>query len=246
MPVPLAFHKIDNRIEWGFTRNSIGGFRRIVEYLEFIDFRCPDDQAELTFDDGYESVYSNALPILEKSSLRSIVFVIGRAVGKRSNWDVYPGAKRFRHMDADQIRMVSEAGVKIGSHTASHRNLTQLTDDKLYFELRESKRILEDITGLEVDSISYPFGRYDMRVVNTALECGYKYGYVFYRNRQDYAPDPEILNMIRERTPIYLFDTPLSIMLKFGLFGRFEKLKTRVVKSYNVFSEILANNKNTR
>ncbi|MBD3168955.1 MAG: polysaccharide deacetylase family protein [candidate division Zixibacteria bacterium] len=243
MPLPLAFHKIDNRFEWGFTRNTVPGFRRIVNSLEKRRFCCDNELFEISFDDGYTSIYENAFPILEKTSLRAIVFIITDFIGKDSCWDIYPGACRFYHLDKTQIRSLAEAGFKIGSHTVTHRNLCRLDNGNLRSELEDSRKILEDICGFPVETISYPFGRYDKRVAETALECGYKYGYTFFKNHDDEMPDGLIQNLIRERIPVYLFDTPLSVLLKLGSLRSFENLKGRIIKSYNIFTDMLTGNR---
>ena len=64
-------------------------------------------------------------------------------------------------------------GYEIGSHTLSHANLTLLSDDDLVRELSESKKILEDLTGKQVTSLSFPFGRVNARVWKTAQALGY-------------------------------------------------------------------------
>ena len=239
MPLPLAFHKIDNRLEWGFTRNSVRGFKRIIELLRNRSFHCEDELFEISFDDGYSSVYYNALPILGGTSLRSIVFIITDFIGKQSNWDIYPGSGKFDHLTENQIRLLSENGFIIGSHTLSHRNLCGLDPKTLRSELNDSKKKLEDICGTAIDAVSYPFGRYDRRVAETALECGYRYGYTFFRNSSIDKNDNSLADMSRERIPIYLFDTPLSVLLKLGSLRTFENLKGRIIKSYNIFTEKL-------
>ncbi|MBD3233453.1 MAG: polysaccharide deacetylase family protein [candidate division Zixibacteria bacterium] len=237
MPVPLAFHKIDNRFEWGLTRTTVGGFRRIVQLLKGIQYECPDEQFEISFDDGYDSVYTNALPILEITSFRAMVFIPTKYIGKTSSWDVYPGAGRFKHLNRQQIMELNKSGFLIGSHSHSHRNLTNLPESEMKRELTESKKILEDVCQSQVDSICYPYGRYNLKIIETALECGYKYGYTFFKKSGLYPPDSARQKMTGERIPIYLFDTPLSILLKLKGLGQFERFKSNIIKSYNSLSE---------
>lgn len=46
----------------------------------------------------------------------------------------------------------------IGSHTISHRNLSSLADEECFYELIESKRIIEKSLSIKVSHTSYPFG----------------------------------------------------------------------------------------
>jgi len=123
----------------------------------------------------------------------------------------------------------------------SHKNLQRMENSNIKFEMQESKKIIEDIIDRPVDSICYPFGRYDKRIIELAMEAGYEKGYLFLRDDSWDTEDKEYLSMLRERIPIYLFDTPLSIMLKFNGLWHFEKFKGKIIKSYNIFSDFLLN-----
>jgi peptidoglycan/xylan/chitin deacetylase (PgdA/CDA1 family) len=175
--------------------------------------------------------------------LRTIVVIIFDFIGKESCWDIYHGACRFYHLDKPQIRSLAEAGFKIGSHTVSHRNLCRLNNTDLRNELEGSRKNIEDTCGFPVETISYPFGRYNRNVAETAMECGYKYGYTFFKNHDDEIPDDAIKDLTRERIPVYLFDTPLSVLLKLGSLRSFENLKGRIIKSYNIFTDMLTGNR---
>jgi peptidoglycan/xylan/chitin deacetylase (PgdA/CDA1 family) len=54
--------------------------------------------------------------------------------------------------------------ITIGSHTLSHPILNLLTADEIDFELRESRRLLEQKLDRPVDYFCYPNGSYDARV----------------------------------------------------------------------------------
>jgi hypothetical protein len=52
--------------------------------------------------------------------------------------------------------------------------LSLLSDADIRAELSDSKRILEDAAGYEVDCLSIPSGAVDERVRRIASECGYR------------------------------------------------------------------------
>src|SRR5476649_226616 len=54
---------------------------------------------------------------------------------------------------------------EIGSHTMSHQHLTKVSSEQADFELRESKRYLEEVIGKEIVSFSYPYGDYDRSIL---------------------------------------------------------------------------------
>jgi peptidoglycan/xylan/chitin deacetylase (PgdA/CDA1 family) len=59
----------------------------------------------------------------------------------------------------DMIRSMSHQGMEIGAHTISHPILAKLNDESARFEITESKRQLEAITGKPVRYFAYPNGK---------------------------------------------------------------------------------------
>ena len=59
---------------------------------------------------------------------------------------------------SDLKELSSSHLVTLGSHTVTHRNLKALTEDEVRYEMEESKRFLEAITGRNVEHFAYPFG----------------------------------------------------------------------------------------
>ncbi len=119
----------------------------------------------LTFDDGHVSNHSAALPALSDLGFRGIFFVTTDWIGKE------------KYMSAEMIRDLASAGMIVGSHGRSHRFLTALSGDELREELAGSRKVLEEITGGAVDSLSAPGGRLDERVTDAALKAGYRWIY---------------------------------------------------------------------
>lgn len=120
--------------------------------------------AAVTFDDGYENVYTEAFPILKKYNFKATVFIItSPAEG---------------HLTDDEIREMTASGlVMFGSHTETHRDLTTLSDSEIMTELSASKEKIEKLTGKKATSLAYPYGSGDERVVAAAKKCGYKCAY---------------------------------------------------------------------
>ncbi|HSG27566.1 MAG TPA: polysaccharide deacetylase family protein, partial [Candidatus Krumholzibacterium sp.] len=121
------------------------------------------DRLMITFDDGYASDYSIALPLLVENGLRGMFFVTTGWTGSRG------------YMDEGMIRGLVEAGMAIGSHGETHRYMTDISDGELARELADSKKRLEDITGASVGSLSAPGGRIDGRVAAAAVRAGYRW-----------------------------------------------------------------------
>ncbi|MEO9525138.1 polysaccharide deacetylase family protein [Marinobacter alexandrii] len=84
----------------------------------------------------------------------------------------------FRPLSWTQIKSMVEKGLDVGSHSISHPILTQLSDDELARELRESGEMLRDEVNMEVDIFCYPNGSkddFDRRVQDCITHSGYRY-----------------------------------------------------------------------
>jgi len=219
----LLFHKVEPQAEWGVTALKPAKFRELMhtlaeqgyQTLSLEEFSSPDNldrrrKLLITFDDGYEGVYTHAFPILESFGFNAAVFVITGFVGKENSWDMNLGGKKFRHLDWNQIRELSERGFSIGSHTVNHFDLTKLNSSQVEYELKKSKQDLQDQLGREVVHLSYPFGRFNQLVQKEALGQGYHYGFSIYPGRIPSLSE----NLSLKRIAMYSLDSPLSLRIK--------------------------------
>ena len=126
--------------------------------LSTIDYR----PVVITFDDGLLDNYTNAYPILKGLGLKAHFFILASKIGTQG------------FMDWGQIRELKKEGMHIGSHGMTHRILTELTEVDREYELKESKKILEDGAGCAIESFSIPRGFYNKQVIEKAAEAGYK------------------------------------------------------------------------
>ncbi len=147
----------------------------------------------LTFDDGLANNVTNALPVLEEYNAPAIFFVSTQHVLEPRNWlsatrqmarrgwgseDAVPediALDYYDGMSADQlVRCAAHPLITIGSHTVSHSFLTRCSIDELSFELTESKRALEAMSGKTVDLFAYPTGDYNREVAEAVQAAGYR------------------------------------------------------------------------
>ena len=145
----------------------------------------PEKSIVITFDDGYADNYANAFPILKELDMKATIFVI-------SNFTDNDGY----YMTSQQIKEMSDYGIDIQSHTASHAHLNQLTYEEQLSELKTSKEKLESITEKPVISIAYPFGDYDDNTILASKEAGYSLSFNTNRGLSDREDNPLSLNRI--------------------------------------------------
>ena len=134
----------------------------------------------VTFDDAYHSVLENALPILLEKKIPLTLFVPTNSLGTRPGW-----ITNERHRDAaerlltsDELRFVQRTGGLIGSHSVTHRPLTELSRPEALAELTESRHVLEKILGRNVDSFALPYGAANADVLRLAAKAGYQRVYL--------------------------------------------------------------------
>lgn len=70
---------------------------------------------------------------------------------------------RFAPMTWKELAGLDPALITIGSHTLHHPILSTLSDDDLRIEIGESRRMLEQRIGREVELFCYPNGNFDER-----------------------------------------------------------------------------------
>ena len=127
----LMYHHLDSEGN-GDTIISVENFERQIRAIaeagytavsvqELIDFvhrggELPDKPVCITFDDGYESNFSLAAPILEKYGMKATVFCIGWSFGKDTYKDT--GCPIFPHFTIQQAREMCDKGLfTIQSHS---------------------------------------------------------------------------------------------------------------------------------
>jgi peptidoglycan/xylan/chitin deacetylase (PgdA/CDA1 family) len=136
----------------------------------------------ITFDDAYRSVIELAFPILSQVGFKATVFAPTSFVGTEEPM-AWPGIDHWRDTEhADELMPMSwkelerlaEAGWEIGSHTRSHPRLPQVDDAALDDELQGSRQHIQRHLATPCDSLAYPYGDHDARVVEAARRAGYE------------------------------------------------------------------------
>jgi len=106
----------------------------------------PAHPVMLTFDDGYEDMFTDALPVLRAHHDRGVFYIITGMIGGS-------------HMTWNQIRTLAGDGMQIASHTVHHVNIGQPPAwTSTQSELLLSKHELETRLGQPVQFFCYPAG----------------------------------------------------------------------------------------
>lgn len=119
----------------------------------------PDKSVAITFDDGYSSVLTEALPLLEARGWPFTVFVNTEAID-----DAYGG-----YLSWDQIREIGQRGGTIGNHSVTHAHLIRRNGDEPVAEWRQrisdeietaGARLRSEAGAYTIPVFAYPYGEY--------------------------------------------------------------------------------------
>jgi peptidoglycan/xylan/chitin deacetylase (PgdA/CDA1 family)/uncharacterized protein YjdB len=121
------------------------------------------------FDDGYQSMFDNGLPIFDKAGIRTTQYIItGNTLGDTIiNPDLGPvGVGNPGFVTWDEVHMMAANGHEIGAHTRTHQTLSNLCKvpacsvaDSLQSEITGSKADLI-AQGFNPVTFAYPYGDY--------------------------------------------------------------------------------------
>ncbi len=150
---PKTFEKQMNYLfKRGYKTISLTDLKTAIEKKDKMFLR---KKFCITFDDGYEDLL-NAYSVLKKYNFNAIVFVHTQAV--KDGYYTYPSMTEAKMISFEQLKEMLDV-FEIGSHTVSHYDLSKISEEKIIFELRESKKIIMNNLGVEIKHFCYPFGK---------------------------------------------------------------------------------------
>jgi peptidoglycan/xylan/chitin deacetylase (PgdA/CDA1 family) len=125
----------------------------------------------ITFDDDYLSMYRILLPVIKEYRYPVTLFVYTDGINR-------PGKGG---LDWSMLREMDKYGIDIQCHSVSHSDLSAVNMDgtyrsgkKLYEELYLSKAVMEKKLGKDVAYFAFPYGRYNLELLELAKMAGYK------------------------------------------------------------------------
>jgi peptidoglycan/xylan/chitin deacetylase (PgdA/CDA1 family) len=114
----------------------------------------------ITFDNGYASQYSEALPIL-------------RAMGWIAVLNLQLSLHAPQGLSPKQVRGMVAAGWELDTQGFTHADLPTLGAARLTYEVAVSRQRIRRDYGVPVNWFCYPSGHYDSRVVAMVKAAGY-------------------------------------------------------------------------
>jgi peptidoglycan/xylan/chitin deacetylase (PgdA/CDA1 family) len=123
----------------------------------------------LTFDDGDESVYRYAYPLLEKYGMRGTIFIITSKMGQQWNDLSISSIDQLREMQRSGVMAIEShthdmhSKLKRGDNPHPTFDLFALSDspeerDAVLRDLEKSRRLIKHLFGEESRILAWPFG----------------------------------------------------------------------------------------
>ena len=177
--ITIMYHRFEEN-KYPSTNIRINDFKSHLEMIKKneIKFVNPSNFEEelinnikqrkllLTIDDGYQSFYEKAWPILKDFKIPFILFISTREVGKRG------------YMSWENIREIEKYDfVEIGNHSHTHEYLIDFTNEEIRKDLTNSLNIFKKELGKNSIFFSYPFGEYSTDLKKIVMDLGFKYAF---------------------------------------------------------------------
>lgn len=135
------------------TKNKLG----LSFDVESIAPQIKDDEKASTVSELERTALLELLKILDRNDSFATFFIVSE------------------HFEVDLIAEIFEQGHEIGSHTCSHRSLSSLPPSKQHYEIFESKKTLETITGGLVEGFRAPLFDRPAGFFSLLTKGGYTY-----------------------------------------------------------------------
>jgi peptidoglycan/xylan/chitin deacetylase (PgdA/CDA1 family) len=115
----------------------------------------------ISFDDGWESQVTTALPRLQSRGWKGTFYLVPGWFGTKKDNEPF--------MTADEAQQLVAAGQEIGDHTVDHQTLTYLDEPSIWHEMSDCRDSLSSLLSIPSESIvsfATPHGAYNDTVIS--------------------------------------------------------------------------------
>jgi len=123
----------------------------------------PGKPVVLTFDNGYQSQYTQALPVLRR---------LGWAADENIQLSGLPPSQGG--LGPGEIRGLLAAGWELDTQGFSHADLITLDAEELHYQVAVARQVLRRRYDVPVSWFCYPSGHYDATVIAAVKAAGYE------------------------------------------------------------------------
>lgn len=202
LPIVMYHHMSPKERLWGTYVLPVDQFERDLVYFKENGYETisasqliawsegeselPEKPVMITFDDGYESTYVYAMPLLEKYGMTAVVSVIGSVAEdftetpdhmldySHMSWEQIADAEKSGVLDIqchtwDMHRLSPRRGCDCMNGESSERYRAALSDDLSHFQSEFSAH-----TGRTAEALALPYGSYSDETISLCSELGFR------------------------------------------------------------------------
>jgi peptidoglycan/xylan/chitin deacetylase (PgdA/CDA1 family) len=147
----------------------------------------PWNTVVITFDDGLDTAYVQAFPVLKRYGLPATFFIPSDRMG-------LPGKITWA-----QAQEMAASGFAFGSHMRHEEYLPSVEPAALWDEIAGSKKTIEEHLGRPVGLLAYPVGGYTRASKELVREAGYKAAFTTNRANSKWEMDLYAIRRIRAK-----------------------------------------------
>lgn len=161
--------------------------------------KLPGGVFVVTFDDGYENNYTDALPVLEELGVPATIFLATSFLDStspfpfddwrgRGQWGV--PVSSWRPLETAQCRKLLESGlIELGTHTHTHQRFAGRIE-AFHEDMQESVELLHDRFGVRRPTFAFPHGIHDQPMLDVARDLGIRCALTTVPGLIDISSDP--------------------------------------------------------
>ncbi len=162
--------------------------QQVIDYA-YNKTPLPEKPVVITFDDGYESFYAYAFPLLQKYGFHAVMNVVGSFAEHYTQLEAENNPDRhnldYSYLNFDEIKKLQESGlVEIGNHTYNMHSIKgrkgcskksgespEAYERAITEDISETQTLLKQYTGSAPCVFAYPYGRKYYLLFNSII-CG--------------------------------------------------------------------------
>jgi peptidoglycan/xylan/chitin deacetylase (PgdA/CDA1 family) len=171
-----------------YLKNSGHNFISMVEFQQFMGgATVPDNAVMVTFDDGYESFYTNAFPVLKQLQIPAVNFIITGTLDHPLD-DIPPKLSREQIIEMTTSTSLIDAQCHTNAfHDKRENGRALLLKDSSETEQQYVDRMTADtqaciakvkeVNPREINALAYPYGIYDNQTAQVVRSAGIRYAF---------------------------------------------------------------------
>lgn len=130
----------------------------------------PANTVVITFDDGYENIYRNAHPVLQRYGFPYTIFINPDVIGTTAS-----------QLSWEQVNEMQSEGAAFANHTLEHLHMLEMKPgesqqawlNRVWKNVSEAESVLQRKTGQSLKYLAYPYGEFNSALMQRVSEEGY-------------------------------------------------------------------------